>query len=104
MAPINNSLGQNSDANINDNNFLYQNTPNPFSKSTIIKYKLASNAVEASIMIFNMQGNLIETRKGLDSQKGEITIYGYELKPGMYMYSLIIDGKKIDTKRMILTE
>ncbi len=104
MMPKGNGLGLNNDANINEINFLYQNTPNPFSKSTIIKYKLASSAIESSIMIFNMQGNLMVTRKGLDSQKGEITIYGYELKPGMYMYSLIIDGKEIDTKRMILTE
>jgi hypothetical protein len=104
-APSNNSLGQNSKSSkSNSENFLYQNIPNPFSKSTIIKYKIASTIKEASIMIFNMQGNLIETRKGLDSAKGEITIYGYELKPGMYMYSLIIDGNEIDTKRMILTE
>jgi len=35
---------------------------------------------------------------------GSIQINGSELKPGMYLYSLIIDKKEIDTKRMILTK
>jgi len=33
-----------------------------------------------------------------------ITIKGSELNPGMYLYTLIVDGKEVDTKRMILTE
>jgi len=36
--------------------------------------------------------------------EGSISIYGSDLKPGMYLYSLIIDKKEIDTKRMILTK
>ena len=35
---------------------------------------------------------------------GSAVINGYELTPGMYMYTLIVDGKEIDTKKMILTE
>jgi len=34
---------------------------------------------------------------------GEIQINGYDLKPGMYLYSLIVDSSEVDTKRMILT-
>ena len=35
---------------------------------------------------------------------GSITIRGNELRPGMYLYSLNVDGKEVDTKRMILTD
>ena len=35
---------------------------------------------------------------------GNITIKGDELRAGMYMYTLIADGKVIDTKQMILTD
>lgn len=51
-----------------------------------------------------MQG--VEIKSYSLSQKGKssLTIHGNELKPGMYMYTLIVDGKIIDSKRMILTE
>ena len=33
-----------------------------------------------------------------------LTIEAAELAPGMYIYSLIADGKEVDSKRMIVTE
>ena len=83
-------------------NLLYQNTPNPFSKSTEIRYNKISGT-DALIMIFDMQGSLIKTIFGLSSGDNKVTINGFELKPGMYMYSLVVDESIVDTKRMILT-
>ncbi len=40
------------------------------------------------------------TNKGI----GNITIDAKELKAGMYIYALIVDGQIIDSKNMILTE
>ena len=92
-----------SKADLEENgSILFQNIPNPFSKNTIIKYRISSEAKTASILIFDMQGLLLKTYNGL-SQKGEIQINGYDLKPGMYLYSLIVDGSEAGTKRMILT-
>jgi len=34
----------------------------------------------------------------------KLTISGSELNAGMYFYSLIADGKEVDTKKMILTK
>jgi hypothetical protein len=39
------------------------------------------------------------TQKG----KGSLTIDGYSLATGMYLYTLICDGREIATKKMILT-
>lgn len=33
-----------------------------------------------------------------------ITINGNSFQAGMYLYALVIDGKDVDTKRMILTK
>jgi len=33
-----------------------------------------------------------------------LTIEAAELAPGMYIYSLIADGKEVDSKRMIVTQ
>jgi len=82
---------------------LYQNAPNPFSERTVIKFDLPDNAASAFIYIFNMQGALIK-QLPLNRQQSSVTINGSELTAGMYLYSLIVDGKEIDTKRMILTK
>ena len=97
------NTGSNNTSDRENDSFLYQNAPNPFSQSTVIKYKVSSGVMESAVMIFDMQGTLLKTYKSLDT-KGEITIFGNEFKPGMYLYSLIVDGNEIDTKRMILTD
>jgi hypothetical protein len=81
---------------------LTQNMPNPFSENTSIHYTLYNPVKEASIFIFDLQGTLIKEFPDLNHGNGEITIRGYELKPGMYFYTLMVDGIEIDTKRMIL--
>ena len=97
---INSKINTNS-----DNSILYQNNPNPFSEETKINYYLSENVTQSSILIFNMQGTLIKsynlkTLKG----NGKIVINVGELIHGMYIYTLIVNNKEIDTKRMILTD
>jgi hypothetical protein len=82
---------------------LYQNAPNPFSERTEIRFELPDNAVNASIFIFNMQGALLK-QLPVGRRQQSIIINGSELTAGMYLYSLIVDGKEVDTKRMILTK
>jgi len=83
---------------------LYQNNPNPFNTNTKIRYELPNKVNKAFIGIYNLNGNqvkLIELHaRGYNSE----TIRGSELSPGIYIYTLIADGKVIDTKRMILTQ
>ena len=33
-----------------------------------------------------------------------VSIGGYELGEGMFLYSLIVNGQEIDTKKMIITK
>ena len=109
----NNALGlknqseENEQTNLVDNNtdFLLQNHPNPFNEKTTIEYTINSNTIEAELMIFDLQGSLALT-KALNTQTGKnnITIQAGELKPGMYYYSLVVNGELKDTKRMIISE
>jgi hypothetical protein len=84
--------------------FIKQNSPNPFNSSTKIEYLVPEGAGNAAIYFYDMQGAQKKVVKL--NQKGEssITINGGEFTPGMYLYSLIIDDKLIDTKRMVLTQ
>jgi hypothetical protein len=97
-----NSTGENS-STIKENNILYQNVPNPFNQNTVICFKIATGTKMASILIFDMQGSLLKTYNVSNSVE-KITIFRNEFNPGMYLYSLIVDGVEIDTKRMILTD
>ena len=83
---------------------LFQNAPNPFSTSTVIKYSLSNDISSASILIFDMQGKLLKTEPLKGTGEGSITINGSTFTPGMYIYALIANGNEIDTKRMILTK
>ncbi|GAA4449149.1 tail fiber domain-containing protein [Rurimicrobium arvi] len=83
--------------------WLEQNTPNPFSDHTEIRYRLPAAAEKAIIGIFDLNG---QQRKAYpvhaDNAGGVLTVYTQELQPGMYLYSLIVDGKALETKRMVV--
>ena len=84
-------------------NKLYQNTPNPFKEQTIIHFKLADNVQDASICIFDMTGRLIK-KMPISSGMGSVSIGGWELGDGIFLYSLIVNGQEIDTRRMIISK
>ena len=83
---------------------LYQNTPNPFTESTLIRCDIAENVVKADLYIYNMNGEQLAEYAVTERGETCITIDGGSLNAGMYLYALITDGQVIDTKRMILTK
>lgn len=82
---------------------LYSNIPNPFKEETTISYFIPESVSKASLHIYNLQGKQIKQMNLSDRGRNSIVIKGHELNPGMYMYTLIADGKEVDTKKMILT-
>ena len=82
---------------------LQQNTPNPFSSQTKIRFTLPDNTRNAYIYIFDMNGKM-QKQIAIDSSMDSVTINGYELAAGIYLYSLVVNGQEIDTKRMILSK
>ena len=83
---------------------LYQNTPNPFSQATSIKYYLPESTTTASLCIYDMQGKQLQQIALTQRGEGAEQISASQLDPGMYLYALIADGQEVDVKRMILTE
>lgn len=86
------------------NAVLYQNNPNPFSVSSVVKLIIPNSAKTALMCIYDMTGKQID--KQIISERGNIsfTLNSEKLNSGMYLYSLIVDGKIIDTKRMIVSK
>ena len=82
---------------------LYQNTPNPFNERTEIRFSLPDDMQNANICIFDMSGKMLK-QIPVTSSMQSVTINGYELAAGMYLYSLVVGGQEVDTKRMVLSK
>jgi hypothetical protein len=99
----NNSGLGNTNVNLSDVNtiVLNQNVPNPFAEQTIITYDIPAINNSAQILFYNTNGLLIKTAEIKTIGSGQLTVFANDLSNGVYSYSLIVDGKVIDTKRMI---
>ena len=82
---------------------LKQNYPNPFNPFTNIRYKLpAKHAVDLSI--FNMRGQKVATLVSDKQAAGWHTVSWHpeNLASGVYVYRLTLDGRTMQSKKMIL--
>jgi hypothetical protein len=93
----------NESINLSDKNsiVLDQNTPNPFADNTVIKYSIPSNFTKAQILFTTGDGRVIKIYDIREKGNGVLNVYANDLTSGMYTYSLVVDGKTIDTKKMI---
>lgn len=80
---------------------LFDCTPNPFNSQTEIRYIIPAEAKNAQICIYNMAGEL-KRKYDLREENGKIIVSSSGLNPGMFLYALIVDGKVIDTKKMVV--
>jgi uncharacterized Ntn-hydrolase superfamily protein len=90
--------------------YLYQNAPNPFNPSTIIKYSIpnviASETKQShfvTLKVFDVLGNEVSTLVSKEQDPGvyEILFDASALSSGTYFYKLQA-GEFISTKKMIL--
>ena len=80
---------------------LDQNQPNPFKENTTVKYNIPANVKSAQILFYNSKGNVINTVEINTKGEGSLLVYGSDLSSGIYTYTLLVDGKVIESKKMI---
>ncbi|MFL5788513.1 MAG: T9SS type A sorting domain-containing protein, partial [Flavisolibacter sp.] len=78
---------------------LEQNSPNPAKNSTSIGYSLPTNNNSAQLQIMDNLGRTVKTIP-LNSS-GRINLDLSSLSTGNYTYSLVIDGKVVETKKLV---
>ncbi|WGD34308.1 T9SS type A sorting domain-containing protein [Olleya sp. YS] len=81
---------------------LYQNIPNPFNGTTSIKYFVPNSYNKAAIVFSNTSGQVIDNVPLENLGDQEIFFNSDSLASGMYYYTLFVDGRKIDTKKMVI--
>jgi photosystem II stability/assembly factor-like uncharacterized protein len=84
---------------------LLQNYPNPFNPSTNFKYQIAKNS-EVHIKVFDALGRELETLfdGNLSAGTYESDWSGTNRTSGIYFYTLIVNGERLDTKKMMLVK
>jgi hypothetical protein len=82
---------------------LYQNSPNPFTEKTTIHYFIPASAHQAEIKVYSADGRELKSFLVTGKEYGQIEINGNILPAGIYSYTLVVDGKTMDSKQMVLT-
>jgi hypothetical protein len=91
------------DESSSDAPILFQNTPNPFSNETEIICYIPGNATEATLNLYDLGGIQLRSYNVRTDGFTSIRLYSSEFLPGMYLYTLFVDGKEIGTRKMVLT-
>lgn len=83
---------------------LDQNIPNPFDRETRITCFIPEEIQAASIQVYGLDGRMVAERAITDKGNQEVVLAKGNLSPGIYVYSLVLDGQKKAFKRMIVSK
>ena len=87
---------------------LFQNYPNPFNPVTNIKYEIKIDVKHQTsnikLIVFDITGRQVNLLVNDEKIPGsyEVIFDGNNLSSGIYFYTLFVNGKVIDTKKMML--
>ena len=89
-------------ATLQGGSLLHQNQPNPFSEDTTIAYELAATSGSAELIVANLRGEVLQVIVLPTARNGQVQLKKGSLPPGAYVYSLVVDGETVATKKMVL--
>jgi hypothetical protein len=83
---------------------IAQNYPNPFSTQsyTTIRFK-AIDVFSAQLMVYSANGEIVLQTK-LAPGVGQVVLEGEELSPGVYHYALLVNGRRMASRRMLVLD
>ncbi len=108
----NNEIPASFDKSVGDNNNndkLYSSDkltvsniyPNPANDFASIDYVITGNVNEASMSFYNLLGNEIASYE-LDKSDRKLKVQTTNWDSGVYLYQLVVDGKKLVTKKLLV--
>lgn len=76
--------------------------PNPANESAEIDYQILGPVKDAKLVFYNVLGGNVGEYV-LDRNERKIRIGTSNLDSGMYLYQLSLDGKKVATKKLMVS-
>jgi len=83
---------------------LSQNIPNPFSLETLVSCFVPASSRSAAIRVYGLDGRIVEELPLMKTGRQEIVINKGKLSPGVYIYSLIIDGQAMAIRKLAVSQ
>lgn len=83
---------------------LAQSIPNPSAGTTTLSYYLPNDVKKASIIISSVSGAVLKSYPLSQGGNGQITVNARDFAAGVYVYTLVINGNKLDSKKMVLVK
>lgn len=80
---------------------LGQNIPNPFEYQTRIPLFLPNSISKAELIFYGNDGKILQNILVADRGTVQVEVNADALAAGIYSYTLFVDGRPVDTKRMI---
>ncbi|MEJ2722479.1 MAG: FlgD immunoglobulin-like domain containing protein, partial [bacterium] len=89
---------------------LYQNAPNPFNPSTVIRYDVPAGGGQVTLAVYDVNGRLVRTlRSGVETAGKKSVTWdardnnGARVASGVYFYRLVAPGFD-ETHKMVVTK
>ena len=80
---------------------ISQNTPNPFTGQSTVRVSVPDDASDAYVDILTLNGASIK-RIPVSNGLSEVSLSSFDFAPGTYLYTLVVNGKVSETRRMIV--
>ena len=76
--------------------------PNPAVNVAYLQYELPTMQFSGELQVYSLIGQLVKTIP-LDSPMGETEIQTHDLKSGIYFIYLVSEGKKLTSRKMVVS-
>jgi hypothetical protein len=84
-----------------DRIFVSHLYPNPAAEYAVVDYQFSNNSLEVKIAFYNVLGLVVkEIELDRDDRSAKISLR--DLNSGLYMYQLLVDGKPVATKKLMV--
>jgi len=81
---------------------LGQSVPNPARGTATVPYFIPNDVKTASILVTSISGAVLKSYPISPRGNGRLTVNSKDFAAGEYVYTLVIDGNKSDSKKMLL--
>lgn len=82
--------------------FLEQASPNPAKSTTLIRYSAPNGTSSAKLTLTNTKGQVLKEINLVNKGTGQVNLNTSALPPGVYNYTLWINGQQADSKQLII--
>lgn len=77
-------------------------TPNPLTTHTTIRFQRPLDSQQVAIEVYSPQGQLVRTIDLSTNRQGLVEFDRRDLKTGVYVYRLVVDGQSIAANRLLI--